>query len=135
MVPRKENQKNHEKEKVMADKNVTQDDFVTVSEGTAEPEIKIVFDTIGDSFTGTYLGSRTMDNQDGSYIQYRFEKDNEIYFVNANYNLRQGFKTVRAGSKVRITYTDDLDTGQASPMRCFKVEVARKTTANRATST
>lgn len=106
------------------------DEFVTVSDPqNAEPETKIVFDTIGDNFTGIYLGMRDQSNSDGSYKQARFEAvdgSGEVYFTNANYSLRDGLKTVRNGSKVRITYTDDLDTGQASPMRVFKVEVARK---------
>lgn len=103
-----------------------QDEFVTVSDGQVTPETKIVFDTIGDQFTGNYLGTRTMNNPDGSYQQARFEMNGETFFANANFNLREGLKNVRPGSKVRITYTNDLDTGQSLPMRIFKVEVARK---------
>lgn len=119
------NKKSREKEKKMVTKD--QDEFAVVSEGTVEPEIKIVFDTIGDEFVGTYLGTRTMDNVDGKYIQYRFTHENETYFVNGNYSLREGMKNVRAGAKVRLRYVADIDTGQASPMRAFEVAVARRT--------
>src|ERR1039458_143637 len=101
------------------------DDFVMVSDGQVTPETKIVFEVIGDSFTGMYLGMRSMNNPDGNYQQARFEKDGEIFFVNANHSLKDGLKTVRNGAKTRITYANDLDTGQALPMRIYTVEVSR----------
>jgi hypothetical protein len=93
-----------------------------------QPETKIVFDTIGDEFTGKYLGTRTVepnDPEERPYTQARFETDEGLFFVNTNHSLRSGMKNVRAGSLVRLTYTDNLDTGQASPMRVFRVEVGR----------
>jgi hypothetical protein len=129
---------NKRKGKTMADAKTpataTDDEFVMVSTGSAEPENKIIFEVIGDSFTGTYLGMRKMENADGNYQQARFEKSDGIYFVNVNYSLREGLKTVRTGSKTRITYVEDLDTGQASPMRVYTVEVARTSRAVRASS-
>lgn len=111
---------------------MTEYDFTTVSSGEVIPETKIVFDTIDDSFTGKYLGMRTVPNAEGNYQQARFENDGEIYFVNANHSLREGLAKVRTGSVTRITYTDDLDTGQPQPMRIFKVEVARAKGASKA---
>lgn len=112
---------------------VTVDDgFVTVSDGEIVPETKVVFDTINDQFTGVYLGMREVPSNDGSYKQARFELNGEVYFVNANHSLREGLKTVRNGSTVRLTYTSDLDTGMAQPMRVFKVEVARGKAVSRA---
>jgi hypothetical protein len=112
-------------------------DFVTVGDGAAEPETKIVFEVMGDSWTGKYLGMRTLGNADGSYQQARFESldgSNEKYFTNANYSLREGLKSVRIGSIVRMTWTDEMDTGQASPMRIFQTEVARRRSTARTTS-
>lgn len=110
--------------------------WTTVSDSTEqEPETKIVFDTIGDEFTGYFLGTRVIEPADITekpYRQARFEgvdnegeKTGEVFFTNMGFSLREGLKTVRAGSLVRITYTDDTDTGQASPMKGFRIEVAR----------
>jgi len=110
------------------------DEFTMVSTGAAEPENKIIFENIGESFTGTYLGMRKMENADGNYQQARFDQDGVVHFVNVNYSLREGLKTVRNGQKTRITYVEDLDTGQASPMRVYTVEVARANRAVRASS-
>lgn len=112
---------------------MTEYDFTTVSTGEIVPETKIVFDTIDDSFTGKYLGMREVPNSEGNYKQARFDDQGDIYFVNANHSLREGLKSVRIGSIVRITYVDDLDTGQAQPMRIFKVEVARAKGVSKAT--
>jgi len=95
----------------------------TVSE-TEVDENKIVFDTIGDVFIGTYLGDRTVTNADGSYRQFRFRgTDDGVYFVNANYSLQRGMENVRVGRMCRLTYIEDKDVGQRSPLRIFKVDV------------
>jgi hypothetical protein len=105
--------------------NIAHDEWAVVSEGSSEPEIKIVFDTIGDQFIGTYLGMREMDNDQGKYKQARFETDQGIFFTNANYSMKDGLKSVRIGTVVRLTYKDDMDTGQSQPMRVFSVEAKR----------
>ena len=101
----------------------------TISEGAQESqeETKIVFDTIGDAFVGTYLGMREIDGENGKYKQARFEDETgNIYFCNANYDLRNGLKTVRAGSLVRVEYVADVSTGHPdNPMRAFRVQVGR----------
>jgi hypothetical protein len=104
--------------------------WTTVSDEAAnEPETKIVFDQVGDEFTGKYLGMRMVEPSDPAeqpYRQARFERaEGELFFTNTGHSLRTGLKDVRVGSMVRITYTDNLDTGQASPMRIFRVEVGR----------
>lgn len=100
-------------------------EWTTVSDGTTEQDVKIVVESIGEAFTGTYLGMRNVDSADGSYKQARFELDGATYFINANHSLREGLKTVRSGALTRITWVDELDTGQAQPMRVFSVETAR----------
>jgi hypothetical protein len=105
----------------------TDDDFVIVSSGEApEEENKLFIEEIGDQFTGQYLGMRLLDNDSGGYRQARFKIDGVIWFMNANYSLRDGLQKVKAGERVRITYTANVDTGQATPMRLFQVEVARR---------
>jgi hypothetical protein len=123
-------QTDQKRKRTMAESKVTvpqDDEFVTVSDGAAEPETKVVFEVLGDSFTGDdYLGLRTVPSPEGSYQQARFKNGDETFFVNANHSLREGLRTVRQHSRVRITWVDELDTGQAQPMRVFKVEVARR---------
>lgn len=102
------------------------EDFVVVSNGEVpEPETKLAVEEIGDQFTGEYLGTRKLDNESGGYTQARFKIEGDVYFMNANYSLRQGLSTVRSGQRVRITYMADVDTGQITPMRVYQVEVAR----------
>ena len=101
--------------------------WTTVSEEDVN-EIKFAFDVIGDELIGTYLGTRDQSNDNGSYTQYRYEDtdDGTVYFVNGNYSLSAGMRTVRIGSLCRITYVADKDTGQATPMRIYRVDVARR---------
>jgi len=90
-------------------------------------EVKFNFDVLGDQFTGIYLGQRTSQNERGSYLQYRFEGEDGItYFINGNFNLTNSMKNVRINQLTRITWVDEKDTGQATPMRIFKVEVGRR---------
>lgn len=90
-------------------------------------ESQIVFDTRGDQFIGRFMG---MDNLGSSNIyQAHFEgygKDaGENYFTNAGYDLRKKLEKVPPKTLVRITYIDDKDTGQAQPMRVYKVDQKR----------
>lgn len=101
--------------------------WTTVSQEETQ-ETKVVFDMVGDEFTGKYLGTRMVDSSDPTerpYQQARLERNGELFFMNTNHSLRAGLKDVRAGSLIRITYTDNFDTGQASPMKIFRVEVGR----------
>lgn len=113
----------------MADAKITPqaDEWSMVSDGSSEPETKIVMEKIGDAFVGDrYLGMRTVPSADGNYQQARWQNGDEIFFMNANYSLREGLKNVRIGSKTRVTWVDELDTGQPSPMRVYSVETARR---------
>lgn len=109
------------------------DEFVTISEENAEPEIKVVFEAINESFTfDRFLGFRTVPTDTGSFQQARFELDEKVYFMNANHSLREGLKGMPRNTRGRITWTSEQDTGQASPMRVYKVEAARTSPVSRA---
>lgn len=108
----------------MAGKSVTDDGWTTVSEDEVD-ENKVVFENPGDAFIGTYLGKRTVTNADGSYVQFRFRNDDGTFFMNGNYSLQRGMAEVREGRMCRITYTEDKDVGQKSPLRIFRVDVKR----------
>lgn len=103
----------------------------------AQEEIKIKFEEIGDEFIGEFLGYRKLQDRDSGqyYTQARLKQDEEIYFVRANHSLKQGLDQVRPGSMVKITYASDIDTGQASPMRGFTVQVGRSKTVRAAKPT
>jgi hypothetical protein len=98
---------------------------VSTDESQSE-ETKVVFEDIGDVFIGTYLGMREIDSESGKYKQARFKDEKGvIYFINANYDLRQGLKDVRVNALVRIEFTSEVDTGQAQPMKCYRVQTGR----------
>jgi hypothetical protein len=110
-----------------ASKSGNEPQWKTVSGDDDVEETKIVFDTIGDSFTGIYLGQRTIEPSDPTerpYSQARFENEDGIFFTNMGFSLRKGLKDVRVGKLVRVTFSSEMDTGQDSPMKVFKVEVA-----------
>lgn len=98
----------------------------TVNSPDDTPQSKIVFDTIGDEFTGTFQGERVIPSQDGDYTQYLFENELGRCFVNANYSLREGMRHVRKGNLVRITFTSEVDTGQESLMKQYQVQIGRR---------
>lgn len=101
-------------------------EWTTVSEEEVD-EDKFQFDMIGEELIGTYLGTRTLSNDNGGYTQYRYElSDGQYVFVNGNYSLQAGMRNVRIGSLCRVTYIADKDTGQASPMRIYRVDVAKR---------
>lgn len=103
---------------------VAPDEWVQVSEDEVA-ETKLTFDRMNEPFTGTYIGSRVIDGDEHKFFQYRFENEGFYYFVNGNWSLSQGMKSVRKGQRVRVTWIAEKDTGQLTPMRVYKVEIAR----------
>jgi hypothetical protein len=97
----------------------------TVSEEDVE-EIKVSFDQIGDQFIGDYIGPRIIENENGKFAQYRFTDDGEFYFINGGWSLTQAMTRVPKGSRCRIMWTGERDTGGESPMKIMRVDVARK---------
>jgi hypothetical protein len=117
----------------LIDQEMAEFDENTVQWETAVPETgdQIVFDTIGDVFTGLYLGSRTVlaeeDNPESAFRILMFTgTDGKPYQVNAGWKLESAFKLIPERSIVRITYVKDIDTGQPSGMKDYRVEVARR---------
>lgn len=112
-------------------------EWTTVSDAEAQEETKIVFEDIGDEFVGEFLGFRELQDQASGqhYVQARFRLDDEIYFTRANHSLKNGLASVRVGQTVRIVYAADIDTGQASPMRGYTVQVGRAKTVRAAKPT
>lgn len=97
----------------------------------AETGDQIVFDTIGDTFTGIYTGYEIGCKDGGTeadeftVLQFRGE-DGKPYQTNAGWKLRKAFvNRVDSGSLVRITYVKDVATNSVQPMKDFRVEIAR----------
>lgn len=85
------------------------------------------FDAFGDVLIGRYDGPDKVERSDGSTMrQDRFTgTDDQPYFINTPYQLRQLLKDVPIGYWCRIEYTNDQPTGQASPMKIFALATRR----------
>lgn len=103
------------------------DEWTTISEERVD-RTKVQFDTIGDQFIGVYDGNAEIPLKDGNFLtQYYFTdpKDGVKYFINGTYRLNAVMARAPKGKLVRITYIEDVDTGQKSPMRDFRLDAHR----------
>lgn len=82
-------------------------------------ESQLVFDTIGDEWIGVYLGMEQVGAK--KMWQAHFEKDGELFFTNAGYDLRKKLEKVPVKYTVKMRYESDQDTGQEKAMKVFKV--------------
>ncbi len=104
----------------------------TIAEESGEA---IKFEKVGDSFTGTFEGVNHVVPKDPAkeeFDQLLFRAaDGRLHSTNAGYKLLETFTGEGApakGSRVRITLMGEVPiTGQPSPMKDFRVEVARNT--------
>lgn len=88
----------------------------------------IEFSEVGSQFIGTYIGTAHIVPPNGGdeFDQQRFRDGaGTLYSVNGGFKLREGLKDVPEGATVRITYMGEVDTGQPSPMRDYRVEVRK----------
>lgn len=118
----------------------TDDDWETVVEESGR---KITFEQPGDSFVGVYVGTTTIEQtgfeKDGTpkqaFDQQRFrDTEGNLWAINGGHKLREGLQAVEEGEIVRIVYMGDIDTGQPSPMKDFRVD-RKKSGANTKAST
>lgn len=103
----------------------TEDEWTTVQEESAT---RIVFDTIGDVFIGTFQGLEEIPHpQTGEIMGYLMFRgtDGELYSTSASWKLTRAFEKVSPGDKVRITYIKDVETGRGlNPMKDYRVDIA-----------
>lgn len=93
-----------------------------------ESAARVVFDTVGDQFTGVYKGVEEIHpDNDEPFSMFRFQgMDGEPYAINQSYRLREGMAKVNIGDVTRITYVKDIATGKnLNPLKDFRVEVKR----------
>lgn len=82
-------------------------------------ESQLSFTEVGQEFIGQFLGwSETKTG----IVQAHFENAEGAWFTNCGDNLKRQLKKIQVGWLVRIVYDSDLDTGQASPMKQFRVQ-------------
>jgi hypothetical protein len=89
----------------------------------------IEFKEVGDSFVGVFTGMRTVEMIDtkgevDNFTILTFKgKGGVAYQTNAGWKLEAGFKDadIMRGDIVYVQYVKDVDTGQPSPMKDFKV--------------
>lgn len=91
----------------------------------SETPTRVVFDTIGDEFIGTYNERRTItpNESDPFDILVFTGTDGNLYSM-SGFKLLQTFEDIDPGTQCRILYTKDVPIkGQVSPMKDFKVQV------------
>lgn len=100
--------------------------FETVADESPD---RIIFDTFGDQFVGTYVGPQMVDlgdDEEGKYLVFRQQEDQHLYMMSASYKLDRAFAEISPGALCRITYVKDIEVGNGrNPMKDFKVEVAK----------
>jgi hypothetical protein len=85
-----------------------------------EAEGQVKFDTVGDVFTGTFLG---WSESESGIPQAHFASD-ELgkVFINCGWDLKRQLKDAHKGWMYRLTLTGFQDTGRDSRMMLFRVQ-------------
>jgi hypothetical protein len=98
-------------------------------ETIAEHRTKMIFDTDGDEFRGTYEGfEHITDPNTGEVYEYaNFRNDDgEPLTTSASYQLKRALTNVTPGKYVRLIRTGQTDMGKnKAPMTNFKVMVRK----------
>jgi hypothetical protein len=97
-------------------------------QATEESPDRIIFDTVGDTFVGTYEGRTTISNPKGDdFDQLLFRGlDHHLYAISPSYKLNIAFQEIKIGTMSKMVYLKDIDVGQASPMKDIQVFTAKK---------
>lgn len=94
---------------------------------------QIVFDTIGDEYTGLYLGAevihftRTVKGEDveDEFTQHRFRDPSGITVINGGYELNSELAKMAPDTMLRIKLMKLVDVGQNDPMKSYRIWTAR----------
>lgn len=104
-------------------------EWETIAEESGE---KLKFDTVGQKFIGTYEGISHItpkDTEKEEFDQLLFrDPSGKLCALNAGYKLLETFSGEGApakGTLVRLTYVGDVQTGQPSPMKDFRVDISK----------
>lgn len=99
-----------------------------------EAPTRVVFDTIGDTFIGQFVGEEHIEQapnekgEDQSFDLFNFRgRDGQLYAINKSYKLEEAMGKIGDGDWVRIVYVKDLPTKRGlNPMKDFTVDVRSK---------
>jgi hypothetical protein len=107
--------------------------FETVKDEAGD---QLVFEELGDEYTGEFLGTETItfmkpdENgvpQEESFLQIRFKDPTGPKVINAGYELEKLFTSgdIPAHTIVRLVLANKVDMGKSkNPMLSFRVDVA-----------
>jgi hypothetical protein len=94
-----------------------------------EAPTQLTFDTVGDTFIGLYVGQETVEfefkGKPDSFVQLSFLVGDEPFAINAGYDLLRGFKGIPDNTYVRIQLRKLVDVGQQSPLKSYRVDIAK----------
>lgn len=94
-----------------------------------ESGIKVVFDTIGDTFVGRFEGIEHVEPDNGKddpFDMLTFTgRDGQKYSVNSSYKLAEMAAKVQPGTWCRLVYTKDVPSSKGNPMKDIRVDVRR----------
>lgn len=80
---------------------------------------------VGESIEGDLVAARSVRVKGRDAMIYDIKSpDGKLYSMWGTAYLDQRMAAVEKGAYLRITFTEEQDVGQDSPMRVFKVEVA-----------
>lgn len=98
-------------------------------ETVAEARTKMIFDTDGDEYVGTWEGFEDIIDPNThdvyKYANFR-DADGTPKTTSAGYQLERGLKDVPHGKRVKLTRTGQTDMGKGkNPMTDFKIQVSK----------
>jgi hypothetical protein len=108
-------------------KEIKWDDIPTIEAGIGET---YKFEEHGEVVIGEYLGTGTLDTDDGEALYLRFkQEDGKVLAISANYDLKRKIieggdsgNPIQEGAMVRIVYTHDTPTSRGqTAMKVFEV--------------
>jgi hypothetical protein len=86
---------------------------------------KVEFENPGDTLRGIYLGAREVDHEGDTFTVLSFRgPDGVLYETNAGWKLREGFADIAPGTKCQLIFTKWVQTGQPSPLKDYRIDVA-----------
>lgn len=100
-------------------------EFETVSD---ESPARIVFEKVGETFVGQYVGMEHIQPENGEdpFDLYVFRgRDGNLYSLNNSFKIEKGMQDVKPDAWVRVTYVKEIPVKKGNPMKDFKVEVRK----------
>jgi hypothetical protein len=83
---------------------------------------QVVFEHFGDSVTLLFTGIEHVSTEESRFDILTFlDADGKPYQLNAGWRLENIFRDIPPNTVTTITYVKDVDTGNPSPMKDFRV--------------